>query len=69
MIIYRGPRYYLIDVFLLSIAIFWVGILIFNTNDPLISYLLSVIVSDLILKNKGKVNQVDSWLTEKKKMQ
>ena len=59
MIMYRGPRYYLIDVFLLSIVIFGVGILIFNTNEPLISYLLSVIVSDLILKNKGKVKPLD----------
>ena len=59
MLIYKGPRYYLIDVFLLSIVIFGVGILIFNTNEPLISYLLSVIVSDLILKNKGKVKPLD----------
>lgn len=55
MIIYRGPRYYLINVFILSIVIFVVGTLIFNTNDAMISYLLSVIVSDLILKNKGKI--------------
>lgn len=53
--IYKGPRYYLIDVFLLSIVIFCVGVWIFNTNEPMISCLLSVIVSDLILKSKGKV--------------
>ncbi|MDV4149557.1 hypothetical protein R0131_01785 [Clostridium sp. AL.422] len=55
MIIYRGPRYYLIDVFLLSIVIFWIGVSLLGTNDGMISYLLSVIVSDLILKNKGKI--------------
>lgn len=54
--IYRGPRYYLIEVFLLSIAIFWIGVVILDTTEPLISYLLSIIVSDLILKSKGRVN-------------
>lgn len=53
--IYRGPKYYLIDVFLLSIAIFLIGVVIFDTKEPLISYLLSIIVSDLILKSKGKL--------------
>ena len=53
--IYRGPKYYLIDVFLLSIAIFWIGVVIFDTKEPLISYLLSIVVSDLILKSKGKL--------------
>ena len=56
MIIYRGPKYYLIEGFLLSIAIFWIGVVIFDTKEPLISYLLSIIVSDLILKSKGKLN-------------
>ena len=55
MIIYRGPKYYLIEVFLLSVAIFWIGVVIFDTKEPLISYLLSIIVSDFILKSKGKL--------------
>lgn len=54
--IYRGPRYHLIQVFLLSIIIFWIGVVIFDTKEPMIGYLLSVIVSDLILKAKGMVN-------------
>ena len=49
--IYRGPRYYLIDVFLLSLVIFFMGIWLLGTNDAMISYLLSLISSDLILKN------------------
>ncbi|MCF0147793.1 MAG: hypothetical protein HUJ77_05265 [Clostridium sp.] len=53
--IYRGPRYYLIEMFVLSIAIFWIGIAILDTTEPLISYLLSIIVSDLILKSKGNL--------------
>lgn len=54
--IYTWHKYHLIQVFFLSIIIFWIGVVIFDTKEPMISYLLSVIVSDLILKSKEKVN-------------
>ena len=54
--IYKGPRYYLIEMFLLAIVIFWIGIVIFDTKEPMISFLLSIIVSDLIIKSGGKLN-------------
>lgn len=54
--IYTGLKYHLVQVLFLSIIIFWIGVVIFDTKEPMISYLLSVIVSDLILKSKGKVN-------------
>lgn len=46
---------YLIDVFILSIVIFFILIWIFNTNDVMVSYLLSLIASNSIFKEVRKI--------------
>ena len=47
---------YLIDIFILSIIIFFVLVWIFNTNDAMISYLLSLIAANLIFKEVRRID-------------
>lgn len=52
----KAEMSYLIDVFILSIVIFFILIWIFNTNDAMVSYLLSLIASNSIFKEIRKIN-------------
>lgn len=49
---------YLIDVFILSIIIFLVLVWLFNTNDAIVSYLLSLIAANLIYK---EIRRITPW--------
>lgn len=52
----KAQMSYLIDVFILSIGIFFVLVWLLGTNDNMISYLLSLIAANSIFKEVRRIN-------------
>lgn len=52
----KAQMSYLIDVFILSIAIFFILVWLFDTNDVMVSYLLSLIAANSIFKEVRRIN-------------
>lgn len=52
----KAQKSYLIDVFILSIVIFFVLVWLFDTNEVMMSYLLSLIAANSIFKEVRRIN-------------